>query len=345
MNDADRTLVVSLGGKVLHLADGDGPAQDSFERALDQLASLAARHRLLVSHGSEAPLQMSAEQAPTGARAQALDAVAALSGGRQGDLVGTELRRRRPEQEVVTLPTEALIDIDDPGFASPTVAVGPIIDRAAARALEREKGWSFQAVRGGCRRVLALLQPVEIVQLQAIRALLDRGALVVCGGAGTVPVVRGDDGLLHGVDGVVDCDRAAVLLARGVSADGLLLLTDVDCVERDHGSAISHPIREMTPEEVHLEEFDAETIRPKLRAAREFVQTTSGFAAIGRASDAVAVLEGRTGTHIVHPCQEGVEELDKEFRRLEERSGDLASDTHIVRRLQDAAQHGLEELP
>lgn len=339
-------LVVSLGGKTFHLTEPDGPMHASFERALDEIAHLAPTHRLLITHGNRAPLEMMAEHGGvTGGGAETVDVLAALSGGWQGYVVETELRKRCPGYEVVTLATEALVDPHDPGFAHPSLPIGATIDPATARRLESEKGWSFVPVSGGCRRLLAVLEPVEIVQLDAINALLDRGAIVVCGGGGAIPVVAGEGGEPRGVDGVVDCDRAALLLARGVSAGALLLLTDVASVERHHGSAISHPIRELTPEEIELEDFDAETIRPKLRAAQEFVQTTTGFAVIGEASEALAVLEGRAGTRIVHPRETPLDELDREFERLEERREQLADDSRTVEQLAQEAQHNLEEMP
>jgi carbamate kinase len=122
--------------------------------------------------------------------------------------------------------------------------------------------------------------------------------LVVCAGGGGIPVVVDREGRLRGVEAVVDKDRAAALLACGLGADALLLLTDVAGVERDHGTPQAAPIAAATPEELLALGLPAGSMGPKAEAAAWFAQKTGGRAAIGSLADAAAVLAGERGTTV-----------------------------------------------
>jgi carbamate kinase len=135
--------------------------------------------------------------------------------------------------------------------------------------------------------------------LPTIRLLVEAGVLVVCVGGGGIPVVVDRDGRLRGVEAVIDKDRAAALLARGLDADALLLLTDVAAVERDHGTPQAAPIASATPDELMALGLPAGSMGPKVEAAAWFAQETGGRAAIGSLARAAAVLAGRSGTTVV----------------------------------------------
>ena len=121
---------------------------------------------------------------------------------------------------------------------------------------------------------------------------------MICSGGGGIPVVRGDDGTLHGAEAVVDKDLAAALLARELDADALLLLTDVDGVEVGFGTPQATPIRHTTAAELRAGSFPAGSMGPKVDAACRFVEATGRRAMIGRLQDAVELLEGTRGTII-----------------------------------------------
>jgi carbamate kinase len=142
-------------------------------------------------------------------------------------------------------------------------------------------------------------QPRSIVELETIRLLMEAGVLVVCVGGGGIPVVVDRDGLLRGVEAVIDKDRAAALLASGIGADALLLLTDVAAVERDYGTPQAAPIAAATPAELRALGLPAGSMGPKVEAAAWFAQTTGGRAAIGSLADASAVLAGERGTTVM----------------------------------------------
>jgi carbamate kinase len=139
---------------------------------------------------------------------------------------------------------------------------------------------------------------MDIVELAAIRMLVDAGAIVVCTGGGGIPVTVDESGMLRGVEAVIDKDLAAALLARGLAADRLLLLTDVTAVERDWGTPRVRPIARATPAEFGALDFHAGSIRPKVEAACRFVEAIGATAAIGALEDAARVLAGEVGTTV-----------------------------------------------
>jgi carbamate kinase len=182
------------------------------------------------------------------------------------------------------------------GNGPPTKPVGPVYDHAVASRLADERGWAVARDGDGWRRVVP--EPLRIVELGAIRLLVDAGAIVVCVGGGGVPVVSNGDGALHGVEAVVDKDLAGALLARALGADALLLLTDVSAVELDHGTPEARPLRHATPDELRDLDLAAGSMGPKAEAAARFVESSGGMAAIGALEDAVAMLVGDAGTHV-----------------------------------------------
>ena len=144
-------------------------------------------------------------------------------------------------------------------------------------------------------------EPLEVVELEPIRMLVEaRTVTIACGGGG-IPVAR-RDGRLHGVDAVIDKDRASALLATALGAERLLILTDVDALRRDFGGASEHEIRELAAEEAEalLPELAAGSMRPKVEASVAFVRETGGEVLITSPAALPDALERRAGTTI-HP--------------------------------------------
>jgi carbamate kinase len=140
---------------------------------------------------------------------------------------------------------------------------------------------------------------MSIVELATLRLLVEAGVLVVCVGGGGIPVMVDQDGRLHGVEGVIDKDLAAALLAEGLGADALLMLTDVDGVQVNWGTPQARLLRNISAGELGGMTFAAGSMGPKVRAACRFAERTGGLAAIGSLADAAAILEGRGGTRIL----------------------------------------------
>jgi carbamate kinase len=167
-----------------------------------------------------------------------------------------------------------------------------------ARQLAYARGWSVAQDGEHWRRVVPSPEPRGIVELATIRLLVDAGVLVVCVGGGGIPVTVDRDGRLHGVEGVVDKDLAAALLAEGLGADVLLMLTDVPAVEVGWGTPKARRLGEVTAGELAGMSFASGSMEPKVRAACRFAERTGGLAAIGSLAEAPAILEGRSGTRV-----------------------------------------------
>jgi carbamate kinase len=153
------------------------------------------------------------------------------------------------------------------------------------------------------RRAVPSPEPRAILELAALRLLVEAGVVVVCAGGGGIPVVRGPEGAVRGVEAVIDKDLSAELLARSLGAHVLLLLTDVPCVYRDWPAARA-PIARATPAELRALRFAPGSMGPKVEAACRFIERSERppraerRAAIGALAQAVGVLAGEAGTQV-----------------------------------------------
>ena len=296
-------LVVALGGNAL-LRRGEAPTadvqRDHAGDAMAAIAELAKSHDVVVTHGNGPQVGLLALQssAYTDVPPYPLDVLGAESEGMIGYVLEQELENRLPGRTVVTVLTQVVVDGDDPGFARPTKFIGQIYTEPDARRLAAERGWAIAADNAHFRRVVPSPEPLRIVELSAIRMLVDAGALVVCTGGGGIPVVLDERGLLRGVEAVIDKDLAGELLARSLEADAFLMLTDVDAVMTGWGTDDARPIRRATPAELRAYEFPSGSMGPKVEAACRFVESTGGTAAIGALEDAVDIVAGRAGTTV-----------------------------------------------
>ena len=203
-----------------------------------------------------------------------------------------------PASDVATLLTQIVVDPTDLAFTHPTKFVGPLYDEPQAHALTHDRGWAMARDGERWRRVVPSPEPVEIVELSTIRLLVDQGVTVICSGGGGIPVTADGAGGLRGVEAVIDKDLAAALLARGLGADALLLLTDVDGVYQGFGTESARLLRRMTVDQVRAMDLPAGSMGPKVDACCRFVEQSGGVAAIGALADAEAVLAGEAGTTI-----------------------------------------------
>lgn len=306
-------IVVALGGNAL-LRRGE-PLTIAHQRgnvrvAADALAPLATSARLVITHGNGPQVGLLALQAAAGESegipGAPLDILGAESEGMIGYLLEQELGNRvRKEQRIATLLTQVEVDPADPAFRVPTKPIGPVYPREVAERLAAARGWSIAPDGAGMRRVVPSPRPLRIVGTEVIRILLDHDVLVICAGGGGIPTIRlpdpgpaGGDGLLTGVEAVVDKDRAAALLAITLGADAFLMLTDVDAVIAGWGTPEARPIAHAAPDGLLALGLPAGSMGPKVEAAATFVHATGRPAAIGALADAGAILRGERGTQV-----------------------------------------------
>jgi carbamate kinase len=308
-------IVIALGGNAL-LRRGE-PAEAAVQRqnvatAVAAIADLAAEHEVIVTHGNGPQVGLLALQgdAYDAVAPYPLDVLGAESEGQIGYLLDQELVNALGGRPVATLLTQVIVDRGDPGFAHPTKPIGPVYDRETAERLAAERGWTIAPDGPHHRRVVPSPEPRSIVELQTLRLLVEAGVLVVCVGGGGIPVVIDLDGRLRGVEAVIDKDLAAALLARGLDADALLLLTDVPVVEADWGTPQARPIEMASPSELRRMSFADGSMAPKIEAACRFAEATHRLAGIGALADAREILRGNRGTTISAPERFTREELD-----------------------------------
>jgi carbamate kinase len=268
------------------------------------LRPLLGDERLVVTHGNGPQVGnalLRQERAAAEAPPLPLYLAVAQTQAEIGALIESELApvAGRP---VVCLLTHVLVAEDDPAFEEPTKPVGPFYDEARAQELEAERGWRVVHDAGrGWRRVVPSPQPLEVVELDAIRSLLAAGTIVVaCGGGGIPATRRGEH--LAGIDAVIDKDRASSLLARSLDADRLVILTEVPAVYSNFGTTRQDELRELSADEAAAlaPELAAGSMRPKVEASVEFVRATGHEALITSPAALGDALEGRSGTRI-HP--------------------------------------------
>jgi carbamate kinase len=295
--------VIALGGNALLRPGERGTAAEqraNLRRTLASLREELAGGPLVVTHGNGPQVGnelLRQELASAEAPPLPLYLAVAQTQAEIGALIAGELLRATGRSPAVIL-THVVVDADDPAFEHPTKPVGPYYDERQAGELERERGWSLTEDSGrGWRRVVPSPRPRAIVELEFVRALIETGAVVVAAGGGGIPVI-GRNGRYDGVDAVIDKDLASAVLAAGLAATRLLILTQVPSVYRGFASGGREPVAQLRPgrDDDILAELPAGSMRPKVEAAFAFVGATGGTAVI---TSAEALENGEAGTRIV----------------------------------------------
>jgi carbamate kinase len=266
--------VVALGGNALMRPGERGTAAEqlaNLRRAVTAMRPLLEQPGLVLTHGNGPQVgnelirqERAADEAPP----LPLWLAVAQTQAEIGALIAAELR---PFATPACVLTHVRVAADDPAFDRPTKPIGPFYSAEEAEQLQRERGWAMvEDANRGHRRVVPSPQPLEIVELDVIRRLSDSAVAIACGGGG-IPVVRRGD-RLAGVDAVIDKDRASALLARGLEAKRLIILTEVPAVYRNFGEADRQELPALSRAEAEklLPELAEGSMRPKVEAALAF---------------------------------------------------------------------------
>ncbi|HEY5774708.1 MAG TPA: carbamate kinase [Xanthomonadales bacterium] len=295
-------VVVALGGNAL-LQRGQAlnaeNQRDNIRVAVRQLAEVHKNNQLIIAHGNGPQVGLLAlmDAAYCAVDPYPLDVLGAETVGMIGYMIEQELGNIIPlDDHIVTVLTQILVDPADPAFKKPTKPVGPIYDQLEADRLRTEKGWSMAPDGEHFRRVVPSPLPQRIIELSAIRLLVDNGVVVICAGGGGIPTAYDDEQKLYGVEAVIDKDLASALLSRELDAEMFVMLTDVANVYTDFGTRRQRPIRAANPDALERLNFAEGSMGPKIRGACEFVRKTGHKSAIGQLSDLVKIMKGEAGT-------------------------------------------------
>ena len=306
-----KTAVVALGGNALTRAGQSGTCDEMLANAAVMASAVhavvEAGWRVVIVHGNGPQVGNLAlqQEATVMVPPQPLPLLSAMTQGLLGSLLARAINLLRGPGTAIALITHVTVDPSDPAFGSPSKPIGPFFEPAEARRMAEARGWVVQPDSGrGYRRVVASPEPASVIEIDALRALVDAGHLVIAGGGGGIPVqATGSYGGL--ADAVIDKDRAAGLIARLLGAQALALVTAVDRVMLDYGKPTQSELGTITAADAaryHAEgQFPPGSMGPKIEAALRFLAEGGELAVITSPDLLAATLTGagaRSGTRI-----------------------------------------------
>ena len=310
-----KTVIVALGGNLFVSDETHQSVPDQYraaERACGHIVPLLRDPdlRLVVTHGNGPQVGFILRRSEIAApelHQVPLDACVADTQGALGyqleRALRNELRRHRLARSPAAVVTLVLVDRDDPAFRHPTKPIGAFLSKERAEEHRQKDGWDVAEDAGrGWRRVVASPTPKAILDLDAVRSLLDAGFVVVAGGGGGIAVIEDPNGDIYGASAVVDKDLTSSLLARQLNADALVITTHVEKVYLDYGKPGQKAIDVMSVTEakryIAEGQFEPGSMLPKVQAVIEFLEDGGKQAVITDPENIAAALEGRGGTHV-----------------------------------------------
>lgn len=310
-----KVAVVAIGGNSLIKDKNHRTVPDQFEATRETCVHIAGMIEqgwdVVITHGNGPQvgfILLRSEMASNVLHTVPLDSCGADTQGAIGYMIQqslyNEFQKRGIEKQAATTVTQVVVGKDDTAFQNPSKPIGPFYEEGEAKGLSAERGWVVKDDAGrGWRRVVASPIPLEIVERDAIKTLLDAGFVVVGVGGGGIPVVKEENGSLRGVEAVIDKDYASGLLASSIQADLLLISTAVDQVALNYGQPGQKWLDKMTLAEAeqYLAEghFAPGSMEPKIRASIKFLKEGGREALITSPQNIERALAGETGTRIV----------------------------------------------
>jgi carbamate kinase len=307
-------VLIALGGNAMTSPEGRARPEDqiaAIARAAEPIAEvLAAGTEVVLTHGNGPQvgnLLVKNELAAAVVPPVPLDWCGAQTQGTIGDMLlnalDRALARRGLATPVAALVTRTAVDPDDPHFQQPSKPIGRYLSEPEARVMITHGQVWHNRGRQGWRRVVASPEPLEILDLAAVEALLAAGFVVIAAGGGGIPTVLDADGRRHGVEAVIDKDLTAALLAAAVRADVLVIATDVAHVSIHFGTSQQQPLGPVTPQQLRgyaaAGHFAGGSMGPKVEAACRFVEGGGSRSVITSLDQIAAATAGRTGTGTV----------------------------------------------
>ena len=316
-----KTILLAVGGNSLIRAGEKGTIAEQLANArrtaAEVVALCAAGYRIVLTHGNGPQVGAALLRSERGASevpGQPLDVCDACTQGEIGYLLEqsleTELKTAGLHVPVVTLLTQCVVSPEDPAMQHPTKPVGPFYSQTEAEARQRQFGWKIvEDASRGYRRVVPSPDPLEIVEIEVIRDLVERNVLVIACGGGGIPVMW-NEGKLAGVEAVIDKDRASALLAGQLGVDLFVISTDTDFVYLDYKKPSQQAVRDVRADQLQeyltAGHFPAGNMGPKVESVLRFLNTGGKEAVITSCDNLRHAVAGMAGTH-VFPCERSVQ--------------------------------------
>ncbi|QTA37978.1 carbamate kinase [Thermosipho ferrireducens] len=308
-----KLAVVAIGGNAVN-RPGEKPTAENMFKNLEQTAAFLVRmldeFDIAITHGNGPQvgnLLVQQDIAKDKIPPFPIDVNDAQTQGSLGYMIAqslkNELKKHGKDLQIAAVVTQIVVDKDDPAFKNPTKPVGPFYSEEEAKKLAEEKGWVIVEDAGrGWRRVVPSPKPLDIIEKDVIKLLLQNDIIVIGAGGGGIPVVKEND-IIKGVEAVIDKDRASALLAKEIGADVLIILTGVEKVCLNFGKPDEKPLNIIKVSEAkkYLDEghFPKGSMGPKIEAAIDFVESTGKECIITDMKALDRALRGETGTRIV----------------------------------------------
>jgi carbamate kinase len=309
-----KTMLIAVGGNSLIRAGEKGTVGEQRANARRTAAAIIEvirrGYRLIITHGNGPQVgaallrsERTSDQVPP----HTLDVCGAGTQGEIGYLLAQalhdELALHQLDIPVVGVVTQCLVSTDDPAMRHPTKPIGPFYSKADAEERRRVLGWHIvEDAARGYRRVVPSPVPVEIIELEVIRDLVNTGVLVIACGGGGIPVVRSRDGV-SGVEAVIDKDRASALLASKLQVDVFAISTDTDYVYLDYKRPTQRPLTLVTATELYRSyqagHFPPGNMGPKVESVLNFLSHGGKQAIITSYEHLAEAIDGVAGTRIV----------------------------------------------
>jgi carbamate kinase len=313
---AKKKAVVALGGNAISMRDRDDTIPNQFDNTMASLGSIIELirddYQMAITHGNGPQVgnallrvELSRGKAPV---LPLVVCVADLQGG-MGYMIEqcllNRLRQERIDREVVTLVTQVVVDEYDPDFSDPTKFIGQFYRKDIAEKLAAEMSWQKIRQFPGdkrWRRVVPSPKPIDIIEKDAIKKLVDDGTIVIAAGGGGIPVFR-KGGQLVGVDAVIDKDRAAAVLASVIDAELLIILTDIDRVAINFDQPDQKWLDNVALNDLiryyEMNQFPPGSMGPKVEAAISFLKAGGKEVIITSIEKGYEAVRGKAGTRIV----------------------------------------------
>jgi len=282
--------VVAIGGNSLIKDSAHRRVEDQYEAIKETVINLVdiieLGYNILITHGNGAQVGFILRRSEI---EQALN---------------NEFKKRHIEQQAVPVVTQVKVDKHDPAFLKPSKPIGAFYSQEEVSELTKSNpNWQLVEDAGrGYRRVVPSPKPIDIVEKNIIRKLVDDGFCVVAVGGGGIPVMETSGGLLEGIDAVIDKDYASALLAREVKADTLIVSTGVDKICLNFGKPDEKPLENISLTETrqYIKEghFAEGSMLPKITAIVSFLEQGGKKAIISRPENLKQAVIGKAGTCI-----------------------------------------------
>ncbi len=307
-------IVVAIGGNALN-KPGQKPSAEVMRENLihttNCLADLIEEgHQIIITHGNGPQVGNLLIQQDISKKTVPpfpIDVNDAMTQGSIGYLISqslqNELQKRKYKKNICCILTQIVVDKDDEAFINPRKPVGPFYNEEEAKQIQKEKGWIFKEDSGrGWRRVVPSPKPLEVVEIEAIKDLVESGLICIVGGGGGIPVIKRENKSVEGVEAVIDKDRASALIAKLIDATLFIVLTAVDHAYINFGKDNQRKIEKISISDIEklMNEghFAKGSMYPKIESTVNFVKDTGKEAIITSLDKVKDSLEGNSGTHI-----------------------------------------------